>query len=315
MTTVLALAPAKLNLGLEVVGKRPDGYHNIVTVMQTVSIFDRLTFAKSSETTLAVSDLSLSGDDNLILAASRRFEQSFSGVSGTAITLRKRIPAAAGLGGASSDAAATIRGLAKLHDSSSANVSVETIATSIGSDVSFLLSGGTALVEGRGEIITSLSPLSNVWFVVLVPAIMIDRKTATLYGSLLPTDFTSGQCVRELAAEIGTDHTLDIDRLGNAFLRPLRALRPEITSYERQFISAGAPFVSLSGAGPALYTATGSLRDARTIMSTLRQMVRNEDRVFVCRPVGNAPLICVEHADGNDRDGTDGGVQAFERSM
>src|SRR5262245_31536265 len=114
MTTVHALAAAKVNLGLEVLGKRSDGYHDIATVMQTVSVFDRLSFAPTEGTILGVSDPSLSGDDNLVLQAARLFRGHAEDFRGVSIALKKRIPAAAGLGGASSDAAATLVALAHL---------------------------------------------------------------------------------------------------------------------------------------------------------------------------------------------------------
>jgi 4-diphosphocytidyl-2-C-methyl-D-erythritol kinase len=313
MTTVFALAPAKLNLGLEVVGKRPDGYHDIVSVMQTVSIFDRLTFKRSPRTTFDVSDPSLATDDNLVLVAAQRFEQTFNLVSGTTITLEKRIPAAAGLGGASSDAAATIAALAQLHSAGRIEVSSDSIAASVGSDVSFLLKGGTSLVEGRGEVSRQLRALSSPWFVVLVPSIIIPRKTASLYASLQPTDFSSGQRVRELAGLIDQDRALAPELLGNAFLRPLRTLRPELTTYERAFISAGATFVSLSGAGPALYTATGDHLTARTIAANLKHVVEPNSGVFVCRPVAHAPLLLVGHDAEGSGNGTDANAQTFER--
>lgn len=313
MTTVLALAPAKLNLGLEVVGKRPDGYHDIVSVMQTVSIFDHLTFRRGPTTTIHVSDPSLATDDNLVLVAAQHFEQTFDLAQGSYITLDKRIPAAAGLGGASSDAAATIVALSHLHDRGSEAASHLSLAASVGSDVSFLLRGGTALIEGRGEVSRQLNPLSSIWFVVLVPAIAIPRKTASLYASLTSSDFSSGERVRELAGLIDRERALDPKLLGNAFLRPMRTLRPALAEYERAFISAGATSVSLSGAGPALYAVNNDHLSATTIATNLRQSVDQNTKVFVCRPVARAPILSVQPIPDEDRLGTDATARAFER--
>jgi 4-diphosphocytidyl-2-C-methyl-D-erythritol kinase len=294
MTTVHALAPAKLNLGLEVLGRRPDGYHDIATVMQTVSVFDRLTVAHAPEVRLAVSDPALAGDDNLALAAALLMLSHDAVDGGASIYLTKRIPAAAGLGGASSDAAATLVALSRLGDISLRAEATSELAVRLGSDVPFLTRGGTALAEGRGELLRSLRPLTGVWFVLVVTATKIPRKTATLYAALAPEDFSSGERVRRLAASIDRGPSLDPLLLANAFWRPLLGLRPELAEIERAFSGAGAPFVALSGSGPTLYSAVSSDAEARAIVRRLRETLPIDARIFVCRPVSRAPLIRIE---------------------
>jgi 4-diphosphocytidyl-2-C-methyl-D-erythritol kinase len=291
MTTVRALAPAKLNLGLEVIGKRADGYHDIATVMQTVSLFDRLTATPGSEIALHVSDPSLAGEDNLVLAAARLLRSSVGQAGGASIELKKRIPTAAGLGGASSDAAATLVSLSQLWDARMPPDKLLDLASRLGSDVPFLVEGGAALVEGRGETLTPLRPLAGAWFVLVVPAVSIPRKTPTLYGALTPDDFTSGDRVRRLATAIEAGGELDPELLANAFRRPLLALRPELGEIERVFADAGAPVVALSGAGPTLYTAVREIAQARRLAGRLHASLPSDARVVVCRPVSQAPLI------------------------
>jgi 4-diphosphocytidyl-2-C-methyl-D-erythritol kinase len=294
MTTVRALAPAKLNLGLEVIRKRPDGYHDIATVMQTVSIFDRLTISPSSDLRLHVSDPALADEDNLVVKTAALFGSEFEGSGGASIELTKRIPPAAGLGGASSDAAATLVASSHLWHGALDPFTIPSLAARIGSDVPFLLDGGTALVERRGEIRTPLRSLRGVWFVLVVPAVSIHRKTATLYAALSANDFTSGDRTRELAATLNAGEPPRPVLLINAFRRPLFALRPELVEFERLFANAGAPFVTLSGSGPTLYTILEDRQRAREIADAVRGSLPNKTHVYVCRPVKRAPLIRID---------------------
>ena len=295
MTMARALAPAKLNLGLEVIGRRADGYHNIASVMQTVSIFDRLTVSPAAEIALHVSDPLLAGEDNLVLTAARLLRDISDQPDGASIVLSKRIPAAAGLGGASSDAAATLVALSRVWGSNTPLETLRDFAYRLGSDVPFLLQGGTTLVEGRGESITPLCPLSGVWFVVVVPAISIPRKTATLYAALSPDDFSPGDRVRRLGAVIQGGRPLDPELLANAFRRPLLSRHPELVEVERAFADGGAAFVAISGSGPAHYTAVSNIAQAQRIARRVRASLHMDARVFVCRPVGQAPLIRIDH--------------------
>jgi 4-diphosphocytidyl-2-C-methyl-D-erythritol kinase len=294
MTTVRALAPAKLNLGLEVIGNRADGYHEIATVMQTVSVFDRLTVVPAGEITLTVTERSLAGDDNLVLAAARLLRQALGLTEGASISLSKRIPTAAGLGGASSDAAAALLAVSQLWGAALPPARMLALAAHLGSDVPFLLRGGTALAEGRGERLTPLRPLPGLWFVLAVPAVTIPRKTASLYSALTPEDFTAGDRIRRLAANLEAGRSLEPDLLANAFRHPLTTLRPELLAVGRTMSAAGAPFVALSGSGPTHYTATASIGHARSIARRLRETLPTESRVMVCRPVGQAPLIRID---------------------
>jgi 4-diphosphocytidyl-2-C-methyl-D-erythritol kinase len=296
MTTVRALAPAKLNLGLEVIGKRLDGYHNIATVMQTVTVFDRLTVTPAPEITLTVADRSLAGEDNLAFAAARLVRNNLGLPDGASIELSKRIPAAAGLGGASSDAAATLVALSRLGKAALEPDVMRDLAARLGSDVPFLLSGGTALVEGRGEAVTTLRPLAGIWFVLAVPAVSISRKTATLYARLSPGDFTSGDRVRRLTADVEAGRPLAPDLLANAFRRPLLKLFPELVDVERLFVVAGADFVALSGSGPTLYTVAADADEGLSIARKLRRTLPAATRIMVCRPVRRAPLIRIDDA-------------------
>ena len=186
MTKELVLrAPAKINLGLTVIGSRADGYHNIETVMQQISLSDILSFRLQPEQkiTFVCTDSRLSGDDNLIWqAATLLSRKAHTTVPGIKITLFKNIPVAAGLAGGSSDAAAALIGLNEIWQIGLNLNALQEIAAEIGSDVPYCLKGGTALARGRGEILEQLPPLPFFWVVLAIPS-SLEISTAKAYRS------------------------------------------------------------------------------------------------------------------------------------
>lgn len=161
-------APAKVNLTFEALGRRADGYHEVRTVLHAISLADEIAFAPADELSLAVEPpeegafssaaSDLAGDDNLVLRAARLLRREAGVKAGAAIRLRKRIPVAAGLGGGSSDAATTLRGLRRLWRLDLDADALRELAAQLGSDVPFFVTGGAALAEGRGERLTPLPP-------------------------------------------------------------------------------------------------------------------------------------------------------------
>ena len=149
-------AYAKLNLTLEVLGKREDGYHDLASIIQTVDLWDELEFEGGDGVEFECSDESLNGTDNLVVKAAKVLHEAVGRNLGAKIVLRKRIPIAAGLGGGSADAAATLRGLNRLCGLGLSEDELVEIGAKVGSDVPFLVSGGTGLVGGRGETMEPL---------------------------------------------------------------------------------------------------------------------------------------------------------------
>ena len=164
-------AYAKVNLTLAVGEKRPDGYHEVVSVMQRVSLHDTLTAEQTREgITLTCSDPALpSGEENLVHRAASLFFRETGIAGGAALTLEKRIPSQAGLGGGSSDAASALLALRKLYAPALPDTELETMAAALGSDVPFFIRGGTQLATGRGEVLSPLPPLTDGWFVIVKP--------------------------------------------------------------------------------------------------------------------------------------------------
>lgn len=165
-------AYAKINLTLAVGEKRPDGYHEVVSVMQRVSLCDTLTAEQTREgITLTCSDPALpSGEENLAHRAASLFFRETGIAGGAALTLEKRIPSQAGLGGGSSDAASALLALRKLYAPALPDGALETMAAALGSDVPFFIRGGTQLATGRGEVLSPLPSLTDGWFVIVKPA-------------------------------------------------------------------------------------------------------------------------------------------------
>lgn len=264
------LAPAKLNLGLEILGRRADGYHELVTIFQAIALYDTLTVAPAPKLTLRA-DPALGGEGNLVLRAARALA-AWGGTHrrGAALTLEKGIPVAAGLGGGSSDAAATLRGLCQLWGLDPPVEELTALATSLGADVPFFLRGGTALASGIGQRVVALPPLAGVWFVTLTPPLPpLPDKTRRLYGALGSVDFGDGARVRAQAERLRRGESLDPALLVNSFAGPLTRLFPQLADWRRRFERAGAPWVLPSGSGPTLYTVVPSAVEAGQIAAAL----------------------------------------------
>ena len=161
---------AKINLTLEILGKRADGYHEVRTVMQTVGLADRLEVSAAADLSFTCSDPALATPDNLVYRAARLLQADYGARAGAALRLEKRIPVAAGMGGGSSDAAATIVALNRLWNLQLSPTEQRRLAAALGSDVPFFLTGGTALATGRGERITPLPPLPQYWIALRTAA-------------------------------------------------------------------------------------------------------------------------------------------------
>jgi 4-diphosphocytidyl-2-C-methyl-D-erythritol kinase len=164
--TIVLPARAKLNLDLAVLGRRDDGYHDVRTTLQAIDLHDLVTLSPASTTTLTVSGLPVKNtQDNSVLKAHAALEEAAHKTLPTAIHLHKRIPAGAGMGGASSDAAAALRGLAALHQ---VKADLHSITSQIGADVPFFLTGGAAIGELRGDKLTPI-PTQPQWFGIAWP--------------------------------------------------------------------------------------------------------------------------------------------------
>ena len=252
-STLTALAYAKVNLTLEVLGCRDDGYHEVATVLQTVSLSDRLTFAPASEIRVECSVPALSNPDNLAWKAALALKEATGHTGGARITIEKGIPEAMGLGGGSSDAAATLVALNRLWRLGLTAADLEDVGRSLGADVPFLVGGGTALGTGKGDRLLRLPSLPCQWLVMVCPLVSVEGKTRLMYSRLDRDSYTDGQMTRAMvdAMEQGR---FSWQMLYNAFESVAFDVFPGLDRVMRDMEASGAQHVSLSGSGPALYT-------------------------------------------------------------
>ncbi|MDE2841144.1 MAG: 4-(cytidine 5'-diphospho)-2-C-methyl-D-erythritol kinase [Chloroflexota bacterium] len=260
---------AKINLTLEILGKRADGYHEVRTVMQTVGLADRLEVTAAEKLTVTCSDPVLATPDNLVYRAGRLLQEEYGVRMGAALRLEKRIPVAAGLGGGSSDAAGTIVALNRLWDLRLSLSEQQRVAARLGSDVPFFLTGGTALATSRGEKITPLPSLPSHWVVLVSPPVAL--STAAVYGSVVPSDYTSGVATADTVAAAQHGTLLPQTRWYNALARPAHALAPEIKAGQAALLRAGAQYAHVSGSGPTVFTVCRDEAAARTLAAGLQR--------------------------------------------
>ncbi|MBI2870044.1 MAG: 4-(cytidine 5'-diphospho)-2-C-methyl-D-erythritol kinase [Chloroflexi bacterium] len=245
-------APAKLNLTLEVLRKRPDGYHEIRSVLQVISLCDNLRFQEADGIEISASNPEWLPEKSLVARAASLVQGCASAPRGARIVIEKRIPLVAGLGGDSSDAAATLLGLDRLWKLEMSRETLLEMAAGLGSDVPFFLYGGTALAAGRGEVVTPLPPFPCMWVVLIVPpGDRLPGKTARLYSSLKASDFSDGSVTEAFVSELEAGRAPA--GYFNVFEKTAFA-SGETRAYLSRLAGMGATGVHLAGSGPALFT-------------------------------------------------------------
>lgn len=261
--TLTVLAPAKINLTLEILGTRADGFHELRSVMQAISLHDSLTFEDAPGEGIIVMGGSPDAppdESNLVYRAAKALSEQSAGEFGARIALRKRIPVGAGLGGGSSDAAATLVALNKLWRLGLPKHRLMEIGASLGSDVPFFLTGGTAMAEGRGEVVTEIEQPAPIWIVVVWPGLKLatpqvyrryDEEVVNFPGK----DNLTAQMVLALAGSslegIGLHLHNDLEPAAFALATPVRLAKERL-------LDAAVVAASMSGSGSSVF---GLVRD------------------------------------------------------
>ena len=270
-------AYAKINLTLEILGRRPDGYHEVATVLQTIDLSDGLHFEPAPRLELKCSVPGLGGNDNLVWAAAEALRRATGCDKGASMHLEKEIPIGMGLGGGSSDAATTLNGLNALWDLDLVDAELMDIAASLGSDVAFFLHGGTALGQGRGEVITALPSSSKQWMVLVCPEVPLTgsnpslRKTARLYSMLPQEAYSDGSRTRQLVDQLRGGPPMEA-LLFNTFEQVAPLAFSSFEETRREFVKAGAREAHLSGAGPGLYTLVSDKEEGEALLKSLKSI-------------------------------------------
>lgn len=266
-------AYAKINLSLEVLGKRLDGYHNLATVMQTVNLYDQVRITPASDLEFDCSIAELVDENNLVWRAALQLFEKLpeENKQGARIMLEKSIPVAAGLGGGSSDAATTLMALNDLWGLNLSRYELLQEAAQLGSDVPFFIYGGTVLAEGRGEELTQLPNLKTSWVVLLNPDLELPTdKTAQLYKALYRSDYSEGSITRQLVSNLETGQRPSPSLLFNTFERVAYEQFPQLDMYRHAMVSAGADYVRVSGSGPTLFTLLDAEEEGEEIVQNLQ---------------------------------------------
>ena len=273
-------AYGKINLTLEILGRRPDGYHNIASIMQTISMYDELSFDLDNQLAVTSNDPSLNNQENLIYKAATLLRSVTNYQGGAKIHLHKRIPMNSGLGGGSTDAAATLLTLSDLWGVSLDEEELLNLATRIGSDVPFFLAGGTAMVSGTGAELHRIDKTPNINIVILTTPTTIKNKTATMYGHISPEVYTDGTISEKLMRNLITKGSISEDLIHNAFSEVVLRTVPQLGAQKQALIDAGAPNAHLTGSGPSLYSVTSSSVEAQRIADNLTMLGHESHTAF-----------------------------------
>ncbi len=274
-----AFAPAKINLFLDVKGKRSDGYHEIATVMQTVDLYDRLLFSQAPGPGI---ELVCEGEglppegENLVVRAAVLLRDRFRTAGSASVELKKRIPAGAGLGGGSSDAAATLKALSRLWNLEPVVAGLRELAAELGSDIPFFVSGGAAICTGRGECIERIDAGGGLDFVIAMPRIGISTAKAYAAVDSLTKEARGVNIERTVRSlEQGDPEMLGMN-LHNGLRDAAAAVDPRVKEIEtvlgERFTSTGSCGYSISGSGAAWF---GVSRNRRQAMAAAEHIGRS----------------------------------------
>ncbi|MCF7928368.1 MAG: 4-(cytidine 5'-diphospho)-2-C-methyl-D-erythritol kinase [Spirochaetales bacterium] len=273
---VTVLSPAKVNLHLDVRGKRADGFHALVSIFQMVGLYDRITLRslKSTSGCSVLGELPFSRTQNTITQAVDEFRRIAGFDDGLEITVEKRIPVGSGLGGGSSNAASTLLALNRLSGISCTTKKLHKAAAAVGSDVPFFLYSALALVTGRGDHVFPLDDAGEFWLLMIFPDLRID--TAQAYSWL-----RAGMVTDQRIHETGILHRLSDQyrnippaewRFHNSFSSVLYDRYPRYRRIEEDLYRQGADFVSISGSGSTMYGVFATSESAEAAQTALRTM-------------------------------------------
>ncbi len=280
-------APAKINLALDVLHKRPDGYHEVEMVMTTIDLADRIQLKTTRQREIRITSHTnyIPNDHrNLAYQAAQLLMQRYPVSEGVEISIDKQIPIAAGLAGGSSDAAATLRGLNKLWNLGLSMDELAILGAEIGSDVSFCVYGGTALATGRGEIIKKLPAPPNCWVVLAKPKLGV--STADVYRRFDVNKAEHPDVQGLIQSLYRKDYHEMCGLMGNVLESVTLKKYPEVAHIKEQIQSFGADVVLMSGSGPTVFALVEHESRMHRLYNALMGFC---EQIFTVRIIGNRP--------------------------
>ncbi|MBC7186707.1 MAG: 4-(cytidine 5'-diphospho)-2-C-methyl-D-erythritol kinase [Calditrichaeota bacterium] len=292
MAKVYLRSFAKINLGLRILGRRSDGYHDICTIFQQVSLGDDIIVEPDGEEVTVVCPHPgvAAGRDNLCWRAAAALQMATGCKRGARITLRKRIPVGAGLGGGSSNAAVVLAALNEIWGTHLGEKELLSLAAQIGSDVPFFLLGGSAIGEGRGEVLSRIELPTDYWCVLAIPNVEISTRWAYSAAKFDLTKRRKSVTFSRSAPEL-LDRQQWQQLLGNDFEEVVFAAYPAIAQLKAELRREGGFYCSLSGSGGAvfgLFTRREQARRARAALSRLSRAVLVRPVTYGYREVAEA---------------------------
>lgn len=276
MPKIICKAYGKINLTLDVLGKRPDGYHDLLTLFQGISLYDEITLTKGdseAEEIVLTCDLAglSTGPDNLAYQAAYLLKEKFPQIVGLRIDIRKRIPLAAGLAGGSADAAAVLLGLNRLYNLDLSLEELGKLGARLGSDVPFCLHPLTAIGEGRGELLSEVSsPSPELWLVLCKPPFGVSTKE--VYQHLSQVQVTKRpDLAGALAGLQSRNRKLFYASLGNILENSTFDLYPQLQTWAQEIEALGAEKVMMVGSGPTLMAFVENKKEAEKLKSSFKK--------------------------------------------
>lgn len=281
-------APAKINLTLDALKKRSDGYHELKMIMQEISLCDDIFIKKLQNPVIEIKTnvkWLIPDEKNLAYKAAELIIDRFNIKKGVSIEINKRIPISAGLAGGSADCAAVLKAINALFELYIPKENLMALGAELGSDVPFCILGGTALAEGRGEILNQISPCPKL-FLVLVK-IPVNVSTGTIFKSLDIKSITKRPNTNAMISAIESKRIdLIADNLSNVLETVTIPLFPKINTIKSKLTELGAYGTLMSGSGPTVYGIFKSREDSCTAADTIRKYFGLKD-VFVCETINN----------------------------
>lgn len=273
--SIFIKAPAKINLSLDIIGRRPDGFHLVEMVMQTISLCDHITLeAADGAIHLHCSHPFVpAGSGNIVWKAAHLLKSTYgSAEMGAVITVEKHIPVSAGLGGGSSDAAAVLKGLNELWDLRLSPAQLAELGLRLGADVPFCLQGGTALARGIGEKLTPVAPPPSLWVVLLKPNMGV--STGEVYREFVQGRVRTRPDTQRLvsALEAG-DYQAMAESMANVLESVTFRRFPILRRLKQKALELGALAAMMSGSGPTIFALTPEYKRAAAIYNRLRHQV------------------------------------------